>query len=111
MESDNKTINQSAEPVPVSPQIPTEEADVKLPDNAYTELKEGEEYKPILLGHKEYPEINVWTIVWGILMAIIFSAATAYSGLRFGQVFEAAIPIAIIAVGVSTIAKRKSALS
>ncbi|MBP5711091.1 MAG: oligopeptide transporter, OPT family [Bacteroidales bacterium] len=111
MESDNKTINQSAEPVPVSPQIPTEEADVKLPDNAYTELKEGEEYKPILLGNKEYPEINVWTIVWGILMAIIFSAATAYSGLRFGQVFEAAIPIAIIAVGVSTIAKRKSALS
>ena len=97
MESENKTTEEINE--------------IKLPDNAYTELKEGEEYKPILLGHKEYPEINVWTIVWGILMAIVFSAATAYSGLRFGQVFEAAIPIAIIAVGASTIAKRKSALS
>ncbi len=85
--------------------------DIKLPDNAYRELKEGEEYKPILLGQKKYPELNAWTITWGIIMAIIFSAATAYSGLRFGQVFEAAIPIAIIAVGVSTLAKRKSPLS
>ncbi|MCQ2263396.1 MAG: oligopeptide transporter, OPT family [Bacteroidales bacterium] len=85
--------------------------DVKLPENAYRELKSGEEYKPILLAEKKYPELNAWTIVWGIIMAIIFSAATAYAGLRFGQVFEAAIPIAIIAVGASTIAKRKSALS
>ena len=85
--------------------------EIKLPDNAYRELKEGEEYKPILLGQKKYPELNAWTITWGIIMAIIFSAATAYSGLRFGQVFEAAIPIAIIAVGASTLAKRKSPLS
>ena len=85
--------------------------EIKLPDNAYRELKEGEEYKPILLGQKKYPELNAWTITWGIIMAIIFSAATAYSGLRFGQVFEAAIPIAIIAVGVSTLAKRRSPLS
>ncbi|MBO7586335.1 MAG: oligopeptide transporter, OPT family [Bacteroidales bacterium] len=85
--------------------------DIKLPDNAYRELKEGETYKPILLGEKKYPELNAWTITWGIIMAIIFSAATAYSGLRFGQVFEAAIPIAIIAVGISTLAKRKSPLS
>ncbi len=85
--------------------------EIKLPDNAYRELKEGEEYKPILLGEKKYPELNAWTITWGIIMAIIFSAATAYSGLRFGQVFEAAIPIAIIAVGASTLAKRKSPLS
>ncbi|MBO7491931.1 MAG: oligopeptide transporter, OPT family [Bacteroidales bacterium] len=85
--------------------------DIKLPDNAYRELKEGEEYKPILLGEKKYPELNAWTIIWGIIMAVIFSAATAYSGLRFGQVFEAAIPIAIIAVGASTLAKRKSPLS
>lgn len=88
-----------------------EEIEVKMPDNAYTELKEGETYKPILLSNKKYPEVNAWTVTWGILMAIIFSAATAYSGLRFGQVFEAAIPIAIIAVGASTIAKRKGALS
>ena len=85
--------------------------DIKLASNAYTELQPGEEYKPILLGDKKYPEINLWTVLWGIMMAIVFSAATAYSGLRFGQVFEAAIPIAIIAVGASTLAKRKSALS
>lgn len=85
--------------------------EIKMPDNAYTELKEGEEYKPILLGTKNYPEINAWTVIWGIIMAIIFSAATAYAGLRFGQVFEAAIPIAIIAVGASTLARRKSPLS
>ncbi|MCR4966025.1 MAG: oligopeptide transporter, OPT family [Bacteroidales bacterium] len=85
--------------------------EIKLPDNAYRELKDGETYKPILLGEKKYPELNAWTIIWGIIMAVIFSAATAYSGLRFGQVFEAAIPIAIIAVGVSTLAKRKSPLS
>lgn len=86
----------------------TEEDKIKdLPDNAYTELKQGETYKPILLADKKYPEINGWTVLWGIVTAIIFSAATAYSGLRFGQVFEAAIPIAIIAVGVSTFAKRK----
>ncbi|HRR04576.1 MAG TPA: OPT/YSL family transporter, partial [Bacteroidales bacterium] len=88
-----------------------EEKEIKLPDNAYTELKEGEKYKPILLSDKKYPEVNLWTVLWGILMAVIFSAATAYSGLRFGQVFEAAIPIAIIAVGISTVAKRKSPLS
>ncbi len=90
----------------------SEEEKIKgLPDNAYSELKPGETYKPILLSDKKYPEINGWTVFWGIITAIIFSAATAYSGLRFGQVFEAAIPIAIIAVGVSTVAKRKSALS
>jgi putative OPT family oligopeptide transporter len=88
-----------------------ENQEIHLPDNAYTELKEGETYKPILMSNKKYPEINGWTVAWGILMAIIFSAATAYSGLRFGQVFEAAIPIAIIAVGISTLARRKSPLS
>lgn len=85
--------------------------DIRLPENAYRELADGEEYRPILLSDRKYPELNAWTIFWGILMAVIFSAATAYSGLRFGQVFEAAIPIAIIAVGISTVAKRKSPLS
>ena len=59
---------------------------------------------------KKYPEVNVWSVSWGICMAILFSAAAAYLGLKVGQVFEAAIPIAIIAVGVSSAAKRKHAL-
>ncbi len=81
-----------------------------LPDNAFRELKEGEKYKPIMKPDQVYPEVNGWSVTWGILMAILFSAAAAYLGLKVGQVFEAAIPIAIIAVGVSTAAKRNKAL-
>ncbi|MDR2651366.1 MAG: oligopeptide transporter, OPT family, partial [Prevotellaceae bacterium] len=58
----------------------------------------------------KFPEANTWSVLWGILMAALFSAAAAYLGLKVGQVFEAAIPIAIIAVGLSTVAKRKNAL-
>lgn len=83
---------------------------VQLPENAFRELKEGEEYQPILSPDKNYPEVNGWSVTWGILMAILFSAAAAYLGLKVGQVFEAAIPIAIIAIGVSTAAKRKNPL-
>lgn len=81
-----------------------------LPENAYRELKQGEEYKPIMSPSKNYPEVSVWSVSMGILMTIIFSAAAAYLGLKVGQVFEAAIPIAIIAVGVSGALKRKNAL-
>lgn len=87
-----------------------EKRPVELPENAYRELKEGEEYQPVMQPGKAYPEANFWSIGWGILMAVIFSAAAAYLGLKVGQVFEAAIPIAIIAVGVSTVTKRKNAL-
>ncbi len=87
-----------------------EKRPVELPENAYRELKEGEEYQPVMQSGKAYPEANFWSIGWGILMAVIFSAAAAYLGLKVGQVFEAAIPIAIIAVGVSTLTKRKNAL-
>lgn len=83
---------------------------LQLPENAFSELKEGEEYRPIMSPEKTYPEVNKWSVTWGILMAVLFSAATAYLGLKVGQVFEAAIPIAIIAVGVSTAAKRNKAL-
>ena len=55
-------------------------------------------------------EVNFWSVAWGVLMAVLFSAAAAYLGLKVGQVFEAAIPIAIIAVGVSAAAKRSNAL-
>ena len=81
-----------------------------LPENAYTELKEGEVYEPIMSPNKVYPEVNFRSVFMGLLMSIIFSAAAAYLGLKIGQVFEAAIPIAIIAVGASSLAKRKNAL-
>ncbi|HLO89592.1 MAG: OPT family oligopeptide transporter [Chloroflexota bacterium] len=81
-----------------------------LPENAYTELKKGEEYKPIMSGDKSYPEINFRSVFTGLIMAVVFSAAAAYLGLKIGQVFEAAIPIAIIAVGLSSATKRKNAL-
>jgi putative OPT family oligopeptide transporter len=81
-----------------------------LPENAYRELKEGEEYKPIMSPTKSYPEVTPWSVFMGIVMTVIFSAAAAYLGLKVGQVFEAAIPIAIIAVGLSGALKRKNAL-
>ena len=81
-----------------------------LPENAFRELKPGEVYNPLMSPSKNYPEVNFWSVAWGIAMAILFSAAAAYLGLKVGQVFEAAIPIAIIAVGVSGAAKRKNAL-
>ncbi len=81
-----------------------------LPENAFRELKPGEVYNPLMSPDKTYPEVNLWSVLWGIAMAILFSAAAAYLGLKVGQVFEAAIPIAIIAVGVSGLAKRKNAL-
>ena len=81
-----------------------------LPENAYRELKEGETYTPLMSPDKQYREVTPWSVLWGVLMAVLFSAAAAYLGLKVGQVFEAAIPIAIIAVGLSGAFKRKNAL-
>ena len=81
-----------------------------LAENAFRELKEGEEYIPLMPKETNPREVNAWSVSWGILMAVIFSAAAAYLGLKVGQVFEAAIPITIIAVGVSSATKRKNAL-
>ena len=81
-----------------------------LAENAFRELKEGEEYTPLMTKESNPREVTVWSVCWGILMAVIFSAAAAYLGLKVGQVFEAAIPIAIIAVGLSSATKRKNAL-
>lgn len=83
---------------------------IDLPENAFRELKDGEEYKPVMSPQESYREVSPWSITWGILMAVLFSAAAAYLGLKVGQVFEAAIPIAIIAIGVSSATKRKNAL-
>lgn len=87
-----------------------EKLSVNLPDNAFRELKEGEMYQPILRPDREYPEVTPYSVSMGLIMAVIFSAAAAYLGLKVGQVFEAAIPIAIIAVGMSNAMKRKNAL-
>ena len=88
-----------------------EEEKIILPDNAFRELKEREKYEPVMSPQRTYAEVNGWSVTWGVLMAMLFSAAAAYLGLKVGQVFEAAIPIAIIAVGVSTAAKRKDGLA
>lgn len=87
-----------------------ENKEVSLPDNAFRPLKEGEEYEPLMKPNQHYREVTPWSIVWGLLMAVVFSAATAYLGLKVGQVFEAAIPITIIAVGVSGATHRKDPL-
>ena len=82
----------------------------ELPENAFRELHEGEKYEPMMPAGGQFPEVNGWSVTWGVLMAVLFSAAAAYLGLKVGQVFEAAIPIAIIAVGLSTATKRSKAL-
>jgi putative OPT family oligopeptide transporter len=87
-----------------------EQKNVGLPENAFRELEPGETYQPLMSPTKKYPEATVWSVIWGLLMAVLFSAAAAYLGLKVGQVFEAAIPIAIIAVGLSGATKRKNAL-
>ncbi|HUN65047.1 MAG TPA: oligopeptide transporter, OPT family [Bacteroidota bacterium] len=81
-----------------------------LPENAYKELRDGETYRPILDPEASHPEVTPWSVGWGVIMAVLFSAAAAYSGLKIGQVFEAAIPIAILAVGLSAAFKKKGAL-
>ena len=83
---------------------------VQLPDNAFRELHDGEEYKPIMGPEKTIPEVTAWSVTWGLLMVVLFSAAAAYLGLKVGQVFEAAIPIAIIAIGLSSATKRRNAM-
>ena len=81
-----------------------------LPDNAYRELAPGEEYKPMMPANTNPKEVTPYSVTFGIIMAIIFSAAAAYLGLKVGQVFEAAIPIAIIAVGVGNMMGKKNML-
>jgi putative OPT family oligopeptide transporter len=81
-----------------------------IPENAYKELKPGEEYRPIMVPEQTYPEVTIWSVLWGLVMAVLFSAAAAYSGLKIGQVFEAAIPIAILAVGITGVAKKNNGL-
>ena len=87
-----------------------EERTNALPENAQRELKPGEEYKPLLNAGRKWTEVTPYSVVVGLLMVILFSAAAAYLGLRVGQVFEAAIPIAIIAVGLTSALGKKEGL-
>ena len=86
------------------------ENQVKLPENAFRELKEGEEYQPVMPSASRPREVTAWSLVLGLVLAVVFSAACAYLGLKVGQVFEAAIPITIIAVGLAGVTKRKDPL-
>ena len=81
-----------------------------LPENAFRELGKDEEYRPVMEPAHEQKEVTPYSVTMGLVMAIIFSAAAAYLGLKVGQVFEAAIPIAIIAVGLSGALGKKNAL-
>ena len=87
-----------------------EKQKISLPENAQRELAPGEEYRPILGAEKNFKEVTVYSVAVGILMVVLFSAAAAYLGLKVGQVFEAAIPIAIIAVGLTTALGKKDGL-
>ncbi len=84
---------------------------LSLPDNAYRKLEPGEEYTPLIPDNRVLPEATPYSVGLGLVFAVLFSAAAAYLGLKIGQVFEAAIPIAIIAVGLSTWLKRKNSLA
>ena len=92
-------------------EAPTVQPDeMSLPENAFRELNDGEQYTPVLKPGKVYPEVTPYSVSMGLIMAVIFSAAAAYLGLKVGQVFEAAIPIAIIAAGVAGATHRKNSL-
>ena len=84
---------------------------ISLPENAQRELHPGERYQPLLEPDKKYAEVTPYSVTVGLLMVILFSAAAAYLGLKVGQVFEAAIPIAIIAVGLTSALGKKDSLS
>ena len=89
----------------------TPEADpVELPENAFRELAADEQYRPLMNPARNYPEVTTYSVTMGLVLCVIFSAAAAYLGLKVGQVFEAAIPIAIIAVGLSGALGKRNAL-
>ncbi|MCM1068054.1 MAG: oligopeptide transporter, OPT family [Muribaculaceae bacterium] len=95
----------------VSRDIPVADVDpVDLPENAFVELGADEEYRPVMHPARSYAEVTPYSVITGLVLAVIFSAAAAYLGLKVGQVFEAAIPIAIIAVGLSGWLKKKDPL-
>lgn len=94
----------------IKDKIYTDQDPVELPENAFRELGDDEDYRPIMNPARDYPEVTPYSVSMGLILAVIFSAAAAYLGLKVGQVFEAAIPIAIIAVGLSGALKKNNPL-
>ena len=100
-----------SQPALESPPIAAPVADaVRLPDNAYTPLAAGESYRPIVPAADPAPEVTVRSVGWGVLLCVIFTVASAYSGLKVGQVMEAGIPISILAIGLARAYRRRSTL-
>ena len=81
-----------------------------LPENAYTELKPGESYQPVVPAAAQLPELTTRSLVWGLLLCVIFAVASAYSGLKVGQVMESAVPVSILAIGLARMYRRRSSL-
>src|ERR1051326_649538 len=88
--------------------MPIVEATTRLPENAYTSLPPGTEYRPVVPASATLPELTPRSVGWGLLLCVIFTIASAYSGLKVGQVMEAAIPISILAIGLARLYKRRS---
>jgi putative OPT family oligopeptide transporter len=88
----------------------TENESNSLPKNAYLPLKPGESYQPIISAQATEPELTLRAVAWGVLLCVIFSVASAYSGLKVGQGMEAAIPISILAIGLARVFKRRTSL-
>lgn len=105
-----KQLNDILSDVSPKEELPKDVDPTELPENAFRELGEGEEYRPIMNPTRTYKEVTPYSVGMGLAMAIIFSAACAYLGLKIGQVFEAAIPIAIIAAGIGGMRKDKDML-
>src|SRR5215471_10545590 len=81
-----------------------------LPENAYKTLAPGEEYQPVVPARAQLPEATGRSVLWGLFLCVIFTVASAYSGLKVGQVMEAAIPISILAIGLARVYRRRSSL-
>ena len=81
-----------------------------LPENAYETLAPGVTYQPVIPAKSAPPEVTARSVVWGLLFCVIFTVASAYSGLKVGQVMEAAIPISILAIGLARLYQRRSHL-
>src|ERR1051326_8347304 len=90
--------------------MPIVEATTRLPENAYTSLPPGTEYRPVVPASATLPELTPRSVGWGLFLCVIFTIASAYSGLKVGQVMEASIPISILAIGLARTYKRRSTL-